>query len=91
MGSRSLVNRLLTVTLFASSCLGTLALFGIVPMLPPLTARLASLLPDRSETAADPLQPQTPQSLHSRGLWIAQLPEQSQPRPIQPLRYRLPR
>jgi hypothetical protein len=89
MRSRSLVDRLLAVSLFSASSLGTLALFGSVPMLPHLTARLAAMLPDLSEFARDdlPVQPLSQQP----GAWVAQLPDEVQPRSVDLLRYRVPR
>jgi hypothetical protein len=98
MRSHSLVNRLLTASLFATSCLGTLALFGSVPMLPGVTARIAGILPDLAEFALDDLLNQ-PMS-YQRSAWVAQMPKAHRPsvRPGYPqrssaelLRYRLSR
>ncbi|WP_088892173.1 hypothetical protein [Leptolyngbya ohadii] len=99
MASQSVVNRLLTVSLFVGSSFGTLALFGAVPMLPQLTARLAGILPDLSEMASEPSQP--PVNRQGRGSWVAQLPDNTpddQPLPhefrrrsAEFQRYRLPR
>lgn len=104
MGSQPLINRLLTVGLFSASCLGTLALFSAVPMLPRLTAQVAERTSDLAELAAGNREPQP---IRQR-TWVAQLPEADRPSvhlpsqlsveqpdsersPVDLLRYRLPR
>lgn len=86
MGFQPLVNRLLTVSLFSASCLGTLALFGAVPMLPRLTAQVAGRLPDLAQFAAG--NPES-QLIRQQQAWVAQLPHADRPPAHTPMRLSL--